>query len=197
MKKFLLIAVATVAMSAVGAAATITQNCGTANSAVGGGGSDTVTCSSPAFTVALGQQITLVELIITTSFNQNVNAGNTGPDGTLQINALYNPTVGTPDTASCNITSTAAADTAFCGVVFTDAPAPGTNSYGPFNVGVTFTKIQDVGTLVYQGQAAGSVSVRYTYDAIPTVGDVPEPTTVALLGAGLVGIAAFSRRRRS
>ncbi len=196
MKKFLWLALATMAMSLVSAAATITQNCGTANSAIGGTGSDSVTCSSPAFTVGSSFQITLVELIITTSYNQNVNSANNGPDGDLTINALYNPTIGVPDTAPCNIArSGIAADTQFCGVVFTATPAALANSFGPFNVAVTFTKVVDTGNLTYEGQAAGGVSVRYTYDLIPT-GQVPEPTATVLIGAGLVGLATAIRRRR-
>jgi hypothetical protein len=41
---------------------------------------------------------------------------------------------------------------------------------------------------------SGNVTVSYTYDAAPTPSGVPEPLTLPLVAAGLLGVALFRRR---
>jgi hypothetical protein len=43
------------------------------------------------------------------------------------------------------------------------------------------------------GTIGGVLTVTYNY----TGGSIPEPTTMALLGAGMIGLAAISRKRRT
>ncbi|MFO0281928.1 MAG: PEP-CTERM sorting domain-containing protein [Acidobacteriota bacterium] len=40
-----------------------------------------------------------------------------------------------------------------------------------------------------------SVIITYTYDTTPTQGEIPEPSSFALLGTGLLGFVAYARRR--
>ena len=40
-----------------------------------------------------------------------------------------------------------------------------------------------------------SVNITYTYDTTPTQGEIPEPSSFALLGTGLLGFVAYARRR--
>jgi len=187
-----------IASVAVSAAATVVVDCSNvANSGNGGVGAEVVTC--PAFnSLPPNVQITSVGIFVLSTFNGNGSAS-TGADGQLQINVNYNPSIGTPDDADCNLDSASVTASLFCGSagapIFT-AAGSGTNTYAAFTVNVSFTKGIDVNN-VYGGAATGAVAVVYTYDTIPTNGEVPEPSTVALIGAGLVGVAAAARRRRS
>jgi hypothetical protein len=197
MKKFFLMTMAMIASVVASSAATVVVDCtNVANSGNGGVGSEVVNC--PAFnSLPSNTQITSVGIFVLSTFNGNGTASQSG--GQLQININYNPSIGAPDSATCNLDSTLVTFSLFCGSevapIFT-AAGSGTNTYGAFTVAVDFTKGIDAGG-IYGGAATGAVAVVYTYDTIPTNGEVPEPTTVALIGAGLVGVAAAARRRRS
>ncbi len=197
MKKILLITAATLAMSISSFGATFSQDCtNTANSVAGAAVASNENVSCPSFgVVPAGFQITSVSISVLSSFNGNGTVS-TPNDGQLQINITYDPAVGTPNTASCNLDATTTTTSLLCSNVFTDTPVAGTTSYAAFLVNVSFLKGIDANN-VYGGQASGAVGVTYTYTLIPSTNGVPEPTTVALMGAGLVALATAARRRRS
>jgi PEP-CTERM motif len=65
-----------------------------------------------------------------------------------------------------------------------------TTSIGAFNVGIASSVITGSGAA-----STGLVQVQYDYRPIPPL--VPEPASFAMIGGGLLALAAFARRRRA
>jgi hypothetical protein len=182
MKKFLLLAVTSMAFSSFAHAALYVVNCGNADVTSGNGTSANITCPS---------------------FNNLLTPGGTGVYTNATLRTLSSVTQifdgqGNPIAGSAVLTYSSGA------FVFTPATSNPTTSgnvngtslalVGPGN-GSTFTvNFSSVATPGTVGQATGSVAVIYNYD-VPTSG-VPEPSTLSLLGGSLVGLGFIARRRK-
>ncbi len=193
MKKILLMAVATVAMSLSSFGATLTVSCGA--NVYGSTGTllaGTATRTCPNFAVAAGDQLTNVTL------NYFVDYSYSPSDSpAISVTVNFNPSgtnIFTNDTV--NVTQT--------GLGTSKNPLSSPNSGSQTLVLNGPSTYAGASVLVTPGAISGplesfttSITATYTYNTIPVQGAVPEPTTVALIGAGLVGLASVARRRRS
>lgn len=84
-------------------------------------------------------------------------------------------------------------ETAFTLADFTCAPSTACASYSPVaNVLSGDTLSGTTLTLDFSGAFAGSI---YTFTDVPAAAATPEPSAIALLGTGLLGLGALVRRR--
>ncbi len=197
MKKILMLSVAALALSSASFAATFTIGCtiGAASAASPGvlTGVDISVCQG--LSLAAGSTISSVEFSVLTGFT-----GNGFSNDSLTITGTYTPTVGTftVNPVMCATTGTGNVSSTTCGTI----PSPGftsqTSGLGGASVaGTTFNVgwgISGDAGLPFNGSVSGQAVVTFTYD-LPQSG-IPEPSTVALIGAGLVGVASIARRRR-
>ena len=196
MKKFFLVA-ALVAASSLGSfAAIMTGTCGSADMGNTANAGTPINIACPGFTVAAGEQVTSIVLTFYGSYSGgNISATdqaaftfsitNNGSFSTWSsFSNPYNTTSGGPEPTS-QVGFTAA------------APISATT------VGQTGVITGPTGTArfaVVQGMIASTnfnFTLTYDYTTALIPSGIPEPTTVALIGAGLVGLATAARRRRS
>jgi hypothetical protein len=193
MKKILFIGAAFLMMSLSSYGATLTLSCGTNLYGPGGAillGNATISC--PNFNIA-GQQVTTIGL----EYGVDYTYSNPNDSPALSVTINFDPAgSGLYTNDTLNVTRSGFGSNKDP----LSAPNTGSQNFAPALispvVGPSVLLTPGAQSGGYEGFSA-SVFVTYTYETVPVVeGEVPEPTTVALIGAGLLGVAAAARRRR-
>lgn len=224
MKKFLICSLLALSFSSISSAAILQAFCGSANSlngsatgggASGNGGFGTGTIICPSFNLGAGSTISSVLIDVRFSYDGN----DTGVSTNAQVNIapVLGPgvTLFVPNTAVLAMASNVPAANANYNVV--NAPTRGGNPSGgllsglvgingagattSFTNNITFTlsSIAQGSGNDFRGGSSVALFATFVYEPfVPPSngGEIPEPSTVALIGAGLVGVAAVARRRR-
>lgn len=208
-------------LGSTASAGTITESCGSANSgnpsgslnfnqfftgdngggaAAGVSGSAVFTCS--AFPIPAGQTLTSVSILVTDDADDPKS-------GTSQVQFVwsYSGTGLTPmPTGTFTATAASLASFANCSNSTGNLSCDGTSNFnltsgwlvGPQTTG---NYVLTVGATSTGGDAgvasAGDVTagVFITFNYMPTT-SVPEPTSLLMIGSGLIGLGVFARRKR-
>ena len=186
MKKILLATVATVCLSMSMSASTISQLLTQSNG--GGNGSNVLMFSTFSALTGGNATLTLTGTTVDYALDYSLIISGT-PTITQSVTGLWNVSV------SGGSAGTYAAATPFFSALISGGAA---TAEPQINLGVNGTPASfTYASSVSGGQVGntnGAFYVTYSYN-FPSSG-VPEPSTVALIGAGLVGIASIARRRR-
>ena len=191
MTKFLTLAIATAALSLSASAATVSGNClpfpiQFAN----GAGNGTVSCQGFDGTTGTVTGVTL-------NLYADYTFGGSGSNDVQLVFTMNTPlgvtwTVGSQaiDVTGTGVSANKATNP---GVPFADSATGGitnANFASAFNVAVAS---HIVGGSV--GTSSGGVQITYTYAPTVVTGATPEPGSISLLGAGLIGLGFAGRKR--
>ncbi|MEO5926525.1 MAG: choice-of-anchor E domain-containing protein [Bryobacteraceae bacterium] len=131
----------------------------------------------------------------------------TGPDATIvSVNQASTPPCS--GTVNANTTNTTCAATVFSGLNGPVVAAASIAAYqgaggGSFNVNASGQLVSasgsggpgSAGRVFFGGDGSIGGTVTLSYDYTPGQSSVPEPSTSALIGSGLIGLFALARRR--
>ncbi|MCX6611487.1 MAG: PEP-CTERM sorting domain-containing protein [Acidobacteria bacterium] len=198
MKKILLLATAMFTMTVASNAAQMVISCvqtsiGSNLNFVAAGNTSTLSC--PGFGVLEANLGTIngIAFVQSTDYNVAVDPFNPGNPASLAINY----TLAVPGTAFDALVTNrdfTRGSTTNPLIQITGVPPASYGDYvNNFLIGVTINSVTNVaGATVQQAIFDGAFLVDYT---LPTNETVPEPSTIAFIGAGLVALATAARRR--